>query len=170
MPVTTYDALATTTTTGTVSSVTFSSINQTYTDLILVCQFAFDTNNNSLQIRFNSDTGTNYSYTSFEGYNATYDSYKTSNQTKLNVAGVNIGAGTSLSYPGTCTIQINNYVSSYYKVAVSQWTTNNDSGSRETGTLVGSWRSNSAISSITILSQNNIISGSKFVLYGIKKA
>jgi hypothetical protein len=167
----TYEPIATYTATGTIASYTFSSISQSYSDLVLVCVFAFNISNNSLQLQFNGDTATNYSQTSFEGYNSTYDSYKTSNQTKIAFAGVNIGAGTSITTPSSCTAHINNYSGTVgFKNVISRWSTENDAGSREVGTLIGSWRSTSAISSITILSQNSIISGSTFTLYGIAKA
>ena len=56
----TYEPIATTTLTSAVSSVSFGSIPQTYTDLILVNYFATTTVNEDAYVQFNSDTASNY--------------------------------------------------------------------------------------------------------------
>jgi hypothetical protein len=60
MPTPTYTALATRTLTGSAASVTFSSIPATYRDLILVIQ-SQGTTTQDHRIRFNGDSGSNYS-------------------------------------------------------------------------------------------------------------
>ena len=52
--------IATNTLTAVASSVTFSSIPSTYTDLVLVLQGSFDSADD-VRFRFNGDTGSNYS-------------------------------------------------------------------------------------------------------------
>jgi hypothetical protein len=54
--------------TSTSSSVTFSDIDQSYTDLVLVTNVKGPTSNlESLRLRFNGDSGTNYSVTWMRG-------------------------------------------------------------------------------------------------------
>jgi hypothetical protein len=57
----TYEPIASQTLGSAVSSVTFSSIPQNYTDLILVVNYGISANNFGARIRFNGDTGSNYS-------------------------------------------------------------------------------------------------------------
>jgi len=70
VPTPTYTALATVTLGTATASVTFSSIPATYRDLILV--FAGTrTGSNNVNFRFNSDTGTNYSWVVANGNGST---------------------------------------------------------------------------------------------------
>ena len=64
----TYDPIATTTLGSAASTITFSSIPNTFTDLRLVL-FGVTLNATGTynQIRFNNDTGTNYSWTQLLG-------------------------------------------------------------------------------------------------------
>jgi hypothetical protein len=61
----TYEKIATTTLGSTTATVTFSSISGAYTDLVLVERLVKSITGGSLQVRFNSDTGTNYSATTY---------------------------------------------------------------------------------------------------------
>jgi len=73
MPQPTYTPLATVTLGSSASSVTFSSIPATYRDLILVFGGTRTTTNN-IQIRFNGDTGSNYSWVNAYGFSGGADS------------------------------------------------------------------------------------------------
>jgi hypothetical protein len=66
MPTSTYVSLATQSLTSTASSVTFSSIPATYRDLVLVHVGATSAED-QIRIRFNSDTGSNYSFVQMGG-------------------------------------------------------------------------------------------------------
>ncbi len=59
----TYEPLATTTLGSAASSVTFSSISGSYTDLVVVFSGTAGGGNSNLILTFNSDTGSNYSWT-----------------------------------------------------------------------------------------------------------
>ena len=59
----TYEPIATTTLGSAASSITFSSIPATYTDLRLVLVHTPSASTGNAQMQFNSDTATNYSYT-----------------------------------------------------------------------------------------------------------
>jgi hypothetical protein len=67
MPTPTYTPLANITLGSTATSVTFSSINQSYRDLILVFEGSANTSDRVVAIRFNSDSGSNYSRVQMSG-------------------------------------------------------------------------------------------------------
>jgi len=58
----TYEPIATTTVSGSsTSTVTFSSISGTYTDLVIIGNLGSQTTNAFPYLQFNGDTGSNYS-------------------------------------------------------------------------------------------------------------
>ena len=80
----TYTPIATQTLSANTASVTFSSIPQGYTDLVLIVSatpVAAGTWN--LEMRFNNDTGSNYSRTVLSGDGSTAQSDRQSNQTLI---------------------------------------------------------------------------------------
>lgn len=166
----TYESIATTTLGSNATSVTFSSISGTYTDLILIAnvQRATTAENPSLTLRFNSDTGTNYSMTNLLGNGSSASSARQSSQNMMNFSYFSLAsaANTFSSY----LLNVMNYSNSTtYKTVVGR------SGEASSGAqaTVGLWRSTSAITSITITndgSPTNFSSGSTFTLYGIQAA
>jgi len=79
----TYTPIATTTLGSSATSYTFTSIPSTYTDLVIVAQIKGDTTT-YLNLRFNGDTGSNYSRTTLSGNGSTASSERRSNQTWIN--------------------------------------------------------------------------------------
>ena len=159
---TTYEPIATVNING-VSTTTFSSISGTYTDLVLIGAGITRGTANSLFIRFNSDTGSNYSYTQLVGNGTSASSSRATSQT-----GGMIGAGTTglSSTPTMLICQIQNYSNATtYKTYLSRDT---DSGG-STEAFVGLWRSTSAITSVTVYTGGNW-TGGDLTLYGIKAA
>jgi len=159
----TYSSIATTTLGSAQASVTFNSFSG-YTDIYIVCDTAFASTTN-FQMRFNSDTGTNYSNTLIEGNGSTAISARQSNQTRI-VAGYN---GTTSSDRAIFNISLMNYANtSVYKTVLIRM----NNASSETLAQVGLWRSTSAITSIEFALQNggNFQTGSTFTLYGLAAA
>jgi hypothetical protein len=159
---TTYEPIATTTLGSAASSVTFSSIPGTYTDLIVVMNYANSTGLADVYFQFNGDTGSNYSRTQLFGTGSAAGSNRGTNETAFNGVG----------YVGTTWSQSISHIMNY-----SNTTTNktilvrNDGTSNLVMANVGLWRNTSAITSILIgYSTNNFIAGSTFTLYGIKAA
>ena len=105
----TYEPIATTSTTSNATTVTFSSIPGTYTDLVLVGGYATsDATNNVPYIEFNSDVYTNnkYSSTRLRGNGTAASSARRSNDPFYICDGIAPNANVN----GTLTIiQINNY-------------------------------------------------------------
>ena len=164
----TYEPIATQTLGSAASSVTFSSISGTYTDLILVMNVGGSVSGNAMNMTFNSDTSTNYSDTGLWGTGSSAASGRHSNASN---AALSIGIGVSTSASDTQTIvQIQNYSNSTtYKTYLSR--TGNTAGSYPgTEAIVGLWRSTSAITTVSVACGANWVTGSTFTLYGVKSA
>jgi hypothetical protein len=147
------------------ASVTFSSIPNTYTDLIIVTQ-AISATADDVGIRFNSDSGSNYSQTwlSGNGTSAFSSRYSSSTSVYLDIYG---SMGTSLF--NNTNVQIMDYANTTtYKTFLSR---SNRAGSG-VDAIVGLWRSTAAISTIVLAPTTgvNFSTGSTFKLYGIEAA
>ena len=162
----TYDLIQRTTLSAAASTITFSSIPSTYTDLRAVF-FVRPSGNNNPGIRFNGDTGTNYSRTTLEGTGATLSSSRqTSNGTLGLLGSVDL---TSTNTPHLFTIDVFDYAGSAFKTVLAT-VSGDQNGSGGLGRLVGMWRSTSGISSINFVAfGNNWPSGSTATLYGITR-
>jgi hypothetical protein len=165
---TTYTPIASTTVTSTTSSVVFSSIPSTYTDLIIISDLRAATNA-SLSIQFNSDTGTNYSYTVLDAEGTALQANRQTNTSAIQVASWSIGLG-STTIPTTAITHINSYSNTTTnKPVISRSGAINASDTVSVDIFVGTWRNTAAISTVT-LNANTITVGSVFTIYGIKAA
>ncbi len=158
----TYESIATQTLGSAASSLTFSSIPSTYTDLVLVAATANSSGLNDGRFRINGDTGSNYSRTYLYGSGSAASSGRGSNETYWYNGGY-FGTGQSVVI-----VQFMNYSNTTtYKTALTR---SSDAGNN-TEALSGLWRSTSAINSIEYsMAAGNFIAGSTFSLYGIKAA
>lgn len=161
----TYEPIASTTLTAGTASVTFSSIPQTYTDLVLVVQ-GDTTLGDDLRIRLNSDTGSNYSYTVLGGNGSSVAAQR----------GINLTSFYG-SYYGNFSTTLGDSFQTAHFLNYSNTTTKkttlirSNKASGGTDVIVGLYRSNSAISTILLFpNSGSFESGSTFVLYGIKAA
>lgn len=154
---TTYEPIATHTTSGTVSNYTFSSIPSTYTDVIMViADLGSDT---SYKINVNGDTGTNYSSTFVYGDGSSAASGRGSNVSAAPTVG---------RRPGNSILQFQNYANTTtYKTFISRGNASN----HLVISTVSLWRSTAAINSITVTPETGSFgSGVTFTLYGVKSA
>ena len=157
----TYEPIATTSASGSVSSITFSSIPSTYTDLVLVADVLGAASSTDPVLRFNSDTGANYSSTNMRGDGSSTSSVRYADS--YIVAGASYGSGIRYTH----IINIQNYSNATtYKTAIVR---SNDTGN-SVSAIVILWRSTSAINSVQISAAANITVGSTFTLYGIASA
>lgn len=156
----TYTPIATYTANGSQTSITFNSFSG-YTDLVLIS--AGNSAAITAIIRFNGDTGTNYSRTIIRGNGSTADSVRQSNQDAITLDG-------SYSQPGqNFIVHIMNYSNSTtYKTTLQR--SNNASAGLDQG--VGLWRNTAAITSLEMRPAGATpwTSGTTFTLYGIKAA
>jgi hypothetical protein len=168
----TYTPIYAQTLSATTASITFSNIPTTFTDLILIVNAASETTHAFLNMQFNGDTGSNYSYTELLGNGTNATSTRYSNSTQVFNANVAMQQ-TTISFNGI--YQIMNY---------SNATTNksglarlNCINSDYNGSIAiaGTWRNTSPITSIKVFPSRggtpyNFSVGSTFTLYGIKAA
>jgi hypothetical protein len=166
----TYEPIATTTLGSSSSSVTFSSISQAYTDLVLVMNYGMTSGSglNTAGWRFNGDTSgsTLYSQTILQGDGSSASGNQTTS--------TNLGLG--LAYTSNNSIinanvilQIMNYSNTTtFKSAIVR---GNTAGNAVTASAF-LYRSTSAITSIEIVKEYTPIfcAGSTFTLYGIAAA
>lgn len=156
--------LASVTLSGTTSSVIFSGISQSYTDLTLVINVASE-GTYFPYIQFNSDTGNNYSFTELLGNGTSASSSRLSNYNLIQTYNVN----TTTAVDTTVTWNVMNYSNTTtYKTTLSRA---NNAGNG-TNSIAALWRSTSAINSIFvgIIASGvtrNYTTGSTFNLYGI---
>lgn len=168
----TYTDIASITLGSSATDITFSSIPSTYTDLVLVTATfgSRAANADSLAVRFNGDTGSNYSYTYMIGDANGAASGRASSQTNIWFGNF---SSNSVANPSPIIIQIQNYANTTtFKTALSRQNAIAGGGYTNVGANVGLWRSTAAINSITVRSEtgSNFSSGSTFNLYGIAAA
>jgi hypothetical protein len=160
----TYEPIASQTLGSAASSVTFSSIPGTYTDLVLIASGKATVGDNFVYFQYNGDTGNNYSRTQLSGNGSSGSSARGSNESAalvgaytLNVDG-NYVVASVMSYANsnvfkTALVAANYQGSTVYRV-------------------VNLWRSTAAITSLTALvaGSSQFAAGATFSLYGIKAA
>jgi hypothetical protein len=152
----TYDSLATTTASGSQSSISFTSIPATYTDLVLIINAGTNT---GYSVRLNGDSGSNYSYTRIYSDGSSAASDRGTNTT-------DIISGWGGSTNNIITVQIMNYANtSTNKTAITRIGDNS-----YTAAVVGLWRNTAAVNQVSIVGGSNWVAGSTFTLYGIKAA
>jgi hypothetical protein len=166
---TTYVPLATTTTSGNIATITLSSISSAYTDLILIGDGRNSAGGSGWSIRFNGDTGNNYSWTDLEGDGSTAASYRQANTNLIYTSYNNTSIGNSQS---NYILQINNYSNTTtYKTVLSRTNAASSNVYPGTNAGIGMWRNTNAITSITITSSGGyMVDGTTFSLYGIASA
>jgi len=158
----TYEPISTQTIGTAVASVTFSSIPQTYTDLILITAGATG-GGAQMTLRINGAT-TNYSSTTLSGNGSATDSR---NITGLSY--IQLGYHDYFAAETVAITHIMNYTNATtYKTVLNRTNNGNQPG---VGISVGLYRSTAAITTFTALPLNSTwSSGCTFTLYGIKAA
>jgi len=153
----TYTPIATQTSDGSASTITFSSIPSTYTDLIFVVRSAGSGGSVDTTLRFNGDTNSNYSRVYMYGSGSSVVTAEVPNQTQIG-SGVN-AIHHFMNYSNSTT---------YKTVLGRYWEASSISLA-----MCILWRSTAAINSIAISiagSGQTFTNGSTFTLYGIAAA
>lgn len=159
----TYEPIATTTLSSSATTVTFSSISGSYTDLRLVLVGTSDSGN--VYIQFNNDTATNYSMTRLDGNGS---STVTVNQASLSECRL---YNMLTSTPSLHTLDIFSYAGSTNKTLFATTQADNN-GSGSIRYYVQLWKNTAAITSIKLFyySGTGFNAGTTITLYGITKA
>lgn len=165
---TTYEPIATTTLSSAQSSVTFSSISGTYTDLVLVSAISGVSTTIDAWVRVGNgsiDSGSNYSWTVLSGNGTTAGSGRGASQTKVYWDFLT-------SITNVSQFAIMNFMNYSNTTTYKNYMIRGTAASQESNVTLGLWRSTSAINTIQIGldSTATFSSGSTFTLYGIKAA
>lgn len=149
---------------GSTSTITFSSISGSYTDLVLICSGNCNSGTDYPRLRVGngSASATGYSNTQMYGTGTTATAYRETSQTGFIFA----------TYPAT-----SNRVTTIFNFMSYSQTTNNKYVFMRDNNAAGNvtaaimlWQSTSAINYIELFLTNNFASGSTFTLYGIAAA
>ena len=170
-----YESIATGTGNGTSATIVFSSIPSTFTHLQIRGIGRNTSNNNTfdrMRITFNSDSGTNYSLHELYTVNGTAYATATANASAMYGFNISYGGSSYANVFGAGVIDILDYANTgKYKTLRSLGGVDVNSTSLDEGSnfASGSWRSTSAISTITLNSAAGFwATGTHFALYGIK--
>jgi len=159
----TYSTIATQTLGGSSSSVSFSSIPSTYTDLVLIIDGTVGSNC-GVQLQFNSDSGSNYTFTRMTGDGTTASSDRSTSNTFMEL-GFYVSSTRNINI-----VQIMNYANTTtFKTVLNRASA--QSVNIGTQLYAELWRKTpEAINSITINASGNLVSGTTLTLYGIAAA
>jgi hypothetical protein len=165
-----YESIATFTLGTTASSVTFSSIPSTFKHLQLRILMRDNraVTENSTQITFNGDTASNYSYHYLAGSGSAASAGAAANLGFIYTFQTSANAAANIFNAGVLDILDYSNVNKYKTTRELQGNDRNGAGSLNF--ISGSWRSTSAINSITLTpaSGASYVQNSSFALYGIK--
>jgi len=165
----TYQAIETVSTTSAVSSITFSNIPQTYTDLLLKISFRSTRTGepeDGLGVKLNAST-TGYSYRTIIGSGSTITNLNTSYEQTW-AGEINAGGSTANTFSNT-EVYLPNYAGSNAKSHSSDSAAENNATNGFLSMQATLQSSTSAVTSITLTAQNgNIAQYSTATLYGIK--
>ena len=149
--------------TGSSGTITFSSIPQTYKHLQIRC-IANDGDNGQIIMRFNSDTGSNYTRHNLRGTGSIADAGGTATATSI----TNMGwaAGTT-NVMGAAIIDIHDYASTTKTKVARAITAYDANGTGAIYLASGLYNSTTAINSITFFVGGNFNTQTSFALYGM---
>jgi len=168
MPTPTYVAIAKTVLTGTTASVSFSSIVNTYTDLVLLISARGDGASTSVNIKLNG-TFTTDSSTNVTGVGTTAASSNTSGRSIQ--GGQSNSTDTSNTFSNVEAYFLNYAGSAYKVISASMARENNSSTVNLVGAQAFLYQITAAINQIELIpGSGNFVSGSRFDLYGIKNS
>jgi len=159
MATNTYVPLANVTLGSTATSVTFSSISQSYKDLVLIINATSSPGLRGVQVQFNDDTGSNYNYVyAYGGDGGNFSGSSNTTAIPVGVIGSdfdNIGTVNLLDYSTT-----NKHKSALIHRATTSWGVD---------IVSGRWANTAAVTKIKLFTDGSLAfsSGSSFALYGI---
>ena len=164
MATNTYVALATYTVPSAQASYTFTSISGSYTDLVLVINGGTSVSVSEVLLQFNSDTASNYSYTSLSGSGTAAASGRGSAQTFIRSSWY-VSPPTTNDF--TNIINLQNYSNTTTNKTVICRSGTPSGTYPGTEAVVGLWRSTAAITSVKVFLASTYTwnTGTTFTLY-----
>jgi hypothetical protein len=153
------------------ASIEFTSIPQTFTDLVVVASLrsARAAVGDDIVFRYNGDTGSNYSFRSLAGTGSAVASG--SSTLTVGYFGICAAANSTANTFGNGSLYIPNYTGSTAKSSSSDSVGENNATAADQIILAQLYSQTTAISSILIFSNtsSNLVAGSTISLYGILK-
>ena len=160
---------------GGASSIDFSSIPSTYTDLQVLISARGDVSSGSnaddISLRLNNDSGANYSYKGITGTGSTSGSFSLSGETQFTyIAFAGSSNATSNTF-GNNSIYLPNYAGSTQKPISADVVTENNATLTYMRLNAGLWTGTAAINRMTLtIVGGNFVQYSTATLYGISKS
>lgn len=160
---TTYNKIATTTLSSAQSTVTFTSVDQSYTDLVVVVSGIMSSGGTAgIILYFNNDTGTTYSADQLDGNGSSGACYRDTNSNGMNL-GILSGGN-----QGNTIFHIMNYSNSTTNKSVLA---RGNNGTGYVRLAIGCWRNTAAINRLDFNNPSTTFaSGTTFTIYGVKAA
>jgi hypothetical protein len=157
--------IATTTVTGSPTSVSFASISSAYTDLVVVINVG-ESSAQGITIKINNDTGTNYSNTRLVGNGSDASSNR-----RDSTASVYLDDGITFSSAAGNNNSILHFMNYANTTTYKTWLQRSNNAANGTAAVVGLWRSTAAINRLDFsISGATLVAGSTFTIYGVKAA
>ena len=163
--------------TGSQSSVTFSSIPSTYTDLVLRISARTDESGateSQFFIEYNGSSTAVYSNTRLRGSGSAAASLRNSNESFIRVPDGTPGASATSNTFSNTEIYIPSYTASQNKPSSIIAMAENNTTTAYMDAEAGLWSNTAAITSVKIFANAfnsiNFVTGSSFYLYGIKSS
>lgn len=169
----TYTLIASNTLASSAASVTFSSIPNTYTDLVLKASIRSDQGsvNTDVLVTYNAVGGTSYSRVWLQGNGATASSNLTANSSSTNVLNSAVGGGATSNTFSNWELYIPSYTVSQNKPYGTFAVGENNATTAYIVAVAGLFRNTNAITEVKLEpGGGNFVSGSSFFLYGIKNS
>jgi hypothetical protein len=171
---TTFTLIKTYTLTSSQSSIDFTSIPATYTDLCLKLSLRTDRTsiNSDLILQYNGDTTSAYSFRRIYGDGASAGSDNLGAGASNGLSGFADGASATASTFGNTEIYIPNYAGSTQKSWSTDGVNENNAGTAYSGLYASLYTGTAAINRVTVKDYNstNFVQYSSASLYGILKA
>jgi len=165
----TFELISSYAATGSVSSISFTSIPSTYTDLVLKvsARTSWASGDDAIVIKFNGSSST-YSMRRLDGNGTS----ATSDNNTTNIRAVTNDAGKTASTFGSWEVYIPNYAGSANKSASLDAVSENNATAASAQLVAGLWSTTSAITQIDLTSFNgaNFVQYTTAYLYGVKNA
>jgi len=159
----TYEPIQSVTATGSSTVISFTSIPQTYTDLVVIFT-GFATTGN-FYVRVNSDSSAIYSQTDIRGDGSVAGSSRETAQSNVYIGDY---IANPISTISNAVMNFNNYSNT---TTFKSFLFRGNNAAKFTGLTAGLWRSTAAITGISLHSSSaNFDSTSVATLYGIKAA
>ena len=155
---------------GGVSSVTFSSIPSTYTDLILFSSVRCTAAEDSFYLRFNNDSGSNYSWRRFLGDGSSASSSGATGNVQIPNQFMAESSYTANTFSNNMAY-IPNYASSNMKSVSLDSVNETNATNPRMNIAAGLWSGTAAITQVNLIpGAGNFAQYSTFTLYGISNA